>query len=92
MGWVPLREMAQLACLNQELHGVYLDRAKQRDAVLASLLESHFTPDFRKGLLCIQTTCTPMALPRDLIVNPPVGPLALCSWALTDHVLQTGQS
>jgi hypothetical protein len=73
LGFVPLRGMAQLACLDKELRAVYLDRVEQRNAVVAGLLESHCTPDFRGGLSCMQT-----ALPRDFIVEPSVRPLALC--------------
>jgi hypothetical protein len=69
----PLQQGAQLACLNKELRAGYMDRVKQRDAAVASLLESHPTPEFRQGLSCAQT-----AFPRDLIINPPVRPLALC--------------
>jgi hypothetical protein len=74
LGWIPLRELAQLACLNKEFRDVYVDRVNQRDAVVVSLLESHSTPDFRGALSCTQT----LALPRDLVVDPPVRPLALC--------------
>jgi hypothetical protein len=66
--------MAQLACLNKELHNVYLDRVKQRDAVFASLVDSHFPLRILMGL-----SDTPMALPRDLIVNPPVHPVLVAS-------------
>jgi hypothetical protein len=80
LGWVPLREVAQLACLNSELRSVYLDRVKHRDAVLGSLLECHFTPDFREGLSHTRMGCALMALPRDLIVTPSVWPL-VCALA-----------
>jgi hypothetical protein len=64
---VPLRKLARLACLSKELHLVYLDRVKLRDAVVAAHLESDFPADFREGLLRADT-----ALPRDLVVDPPV--------------------
>ncbi len=78
LGGLSLRGMALLACLSKELRKRYLERVKQRDAVVAGLLESHFTPEFRQGLSGLQT-----ALSRDLIVDPPVRlplsvPLAPC--------------
>ncbi len=82
LGLVPLRSMAQLACLNKELRNVYLDRVKQRDAVLVDLLGSHFTPESREGLCRAH-----LALPRDLIVDPPVDPLALCPPAQSVGIL-----
>jgi hypothetical protein len=97
LGLLPLREMAQLACLNKDLRAVHLDRVKQRDAVVAGLLESHCRPEFREGLLCLQT-----ALPQDFIFDPPVRPLALCPLlhcvvysmraTLGGHSWQCGQS
>jgi hypothetical protein len=65
LGRISFREMAQLACLSRELRGMYLERVKQRDTAVASLLESHFTPAFRAGLYSTQ-----IALPRDLIADP----------------------
>jgi hypothetical protein len=67
LGWISLREMAQLACLSTELRIFYLERVKQRDAAVASLLESHFSPESLEGLPSSQT-----ALPRDSIIHPPV--------------------
>jgi hypothetical protein len=62
LGLIPLRRLAQLACLNKDLRSVCLDRVKKRDAAVAALLESHFTAEFREGLSSTQT-----ALPRDLM-------------------------
>jgi hypothetical protein len=92
MGFVPLREMAQLACLNKELRSVYLERVKQRDAVVTSLLESHVTPDFPKGLSSTHTACAQCGLPRDLIVDSPVRHLSLCPQVVVHHVLHNAQS
>jgi hypothetical protein len=69
LGRVPLRALAKVACLNKELCNMYLDRVAERDAVVAFLLQSHFTADFRDGLSVTQT-----ALPRDLVVDPQVRP------------------
>jgi hypothetical protein len=69
LGWTPLRTLAQLACQNKELLDVYLDRVKQRDAVVAGLVQSQFTPEFRERVSNTQT-----ALPRDFIADPPVRP------------------
>jgi hypothetical protein len=46
---------------------MYLDRVRERDAAVAARLQSYFTAEFRAGLSLAQT-----ALPRDLIVYPPV--------------------
>jgi hypothetical protein len=67
LGRVPLRKLAHLACLSKELHLVYLDRVKERDEVVAARLDTDFQADFRERLLPADT-----ALPRDLIVDPPV--------------------
>jgi hypothetical protein len=67
LGRISFREMAQLACLSRKLRSLYLERVEQRDAAVGSLLESHFTPEFRAGL-----SSTQIALPRDLIADPPV--------------------
>jgi hypothetical protein len=90
LGWVPLRGLAQLACLNKELRSMYLDRVMQRDAVIASLLESHFTPDFLQGLSCRQMACAQMALPRDLMFDPPVRHCSLRT-CMAGHLLHTAQ-
>jgi hypothetical protein len=81
LGWISLRQMAQLACLSAELRSMYLERVKKRDAAVASLLESHFTADFREGLSPSQT-----ALPRDLIVDPPVRRPCFVSYAKVSSV------
>jgi hypothetical protein len=78
LGMVPLRTLAQMACLSKELRAVYWRRAGDRDAAVAAHVESHFTAEFREGLSLTQT-----ALPRDLIVHPPVrgrciAPLQFC--------------
>jgi hypothetical protein len=62
-----LRTLAQMACLNTDLRTLYLERVNKRDTVVAGLLESQFTANLRQGL-----TPGTTALPRDLIVNPPV--------------------
>jgi hypothetical protein len=67
LGAMPLCDLARMACLSKELRVVYLDRVKKRDDVVADLLESQFTEEFREGLSTTQTS-----LPRDLIVEPPV--------------------
>jgi hypothetical protein len=68
LGYVPLADLARLACLSKQLRPAYVERVTKRDAVVTALLETHFTPAFREGLLPAQT-----ALPRDLIVQPQVG-------------------
>jgi hypothetical protein len=65
--YVPLRDLARLACVSKHLHAAYRDRTQERDAAVTALLESHFTPEFRARLTPAQT-----ALPYDLIVDPPV--------------------
>jgi hypothetical protein len=64
---LPLRTLAQMACLNRDLRTLYLERVSKRDTVVAGILESQFTADFRQRL-----TPDATALPRDLVVHPPV--------------------
>jgi hypothetical protein len=64
MAEIPLRALAQLACLCKDMHALYLERVQERDAHVANLLVSCFEADFRDGLTPAQT-----ALPRDLIVD-----------------------
>jgi hypothetical protein len=72
LGYVPLRDLARLACLCKDLRTPYRDRTQERDAAVTDALESHFTAEFRDGLTPAQT-----ALPHDLIVDPPVRTLPL---------------
>jgi hypothetical protein len=67
MAYVPLRNLAQLACLCKAFRALYLERVMEREEVVSGLLETHFTAEFREGLYPAET-----ALPRDLIVDPPV--------------------
>jgi hypothetical protein len=55
LGRARLQALAKVACLNQQLCNVYLDRVEERDASVASLLQSHFTADFRDGLSVMET-------------------------------------
>jgi hypothetical protein len=64
---VPLRTLAQMACLNKDLRALYLERVDKRDTIVAELLNSQFTAEFRRGL-----SPDAIALPLDLIVDPPV--------------------
>jgi hypothetical protein len=66
-GFVPLADLACLACVSKQLHTACVDRVRKRDGVVAALLESHFTAEFREGLPPAQT-----ALPWDLVVHPQV--------------------
>jgi hypothetical protein len=75
MADIPLRELAQLACLCKDIHALYLERVQERDAHVANLLVSYFRADFREGLTSAQT-----ALPRDLIVDFRVG-IPFPSWS-----------
>jgi hypothetical protein len=61
------RQLAQLACLSNQLRAFCMDRVRERDGVVAARLRSDFTAEFRKGLSPAQT-----ALPRDLLVDPQV--------------------
>jgi hypothetical protein len=65
LGYVPLADLARLACLNKELRTAYVDRVMKRDTVVGALLQSHFPPEFRDGL-------SQTALPLDLVVHPQV--------------------
>lgn len=67
LSFVPLRDLARMACLNKQLGAVYKERVKERNKVVAALLKSRFTPEFRRGLRRAETS-----LPRDLLVDPPV--------------------
>jgi hypothetical protein len=67
LGYVPLRDLARLACLCKDLRTPYGERVKERDAAVTTVLESHFTAEFREGLTPAHT-----ALPYDLVVDPPV--------------------
>jgi hypothetical protein len=67
LGYVPLRDLARLACLCKDLRTPYRDRTRKRDTAVADVLDSHFTAEFRKRRTPAQT-----ALPHDLIVDPPV--------------------
>jgi hypothetical protein len=78
LGYLPLTDLARLACLNKELRAAYGERVTKRDTAVAALLQSQFTAKFRQGLSPAQT-----ALPRDLVAHPQVGrwsfiPLVLC--------------
>ncbi len=75
LGYVSLRDLARLACLNRELRAAYGERVEERDAAVTSVLESHFTAEFREGLTPAQT-----ALPYDLVVDPPVRRLPLTEY------------
>jgi hypothetical protein len=75
---IPLRDLAQLACISRDLRGVYARRVAQRDALTAVLVRTHFINQdrFQEGLTTDQT-----ALPRDLIVQAQVrcpGPAFPC--------------
>jgi hypothetical protein len=67
LGYLPLRDLAQLACLGKNPRTVYWNRVIERDAVVADLVKLHFTAEFRDSLRQVDT-----ALPRDLIVDPQV--------------------
>ncbi len=67
LAYVPLPDLARLACLSKELRTAYVKRVTKRDATVAAILQSHFTAAFCEGLSPSQT-----ALPWDLIVSPPV--------------------
>jgi hypothetical protein len=67
VGFLSFRELAQLACVSKQLRTFCLNRVRERDRVVATRLESDFTPEFREGLSPAQT-----ALPRDLLVDPKV--------------------
>jgi hypothetical protein len=58
--------------VSKEFRNAYVERVVKRDRVVAALLESHFTAEFREGLSTWET-----ALPLDLIVHPPVRGLTL---------------
>jgi hypothetical protein len=68
LGYLPLADLARLACLNKELRAAYGERVTKRDTAVAALLQSQFTAKFRQGLSPAQT-----ALPRDLVAHPQVG-------------------
>jgi hypothetical protein len=61
---LPLRKLAQIAPLSKRVHKMYLERVKERDAQVADLIKTYFTPEFREGLSPAETR-----LPRDLIVD-----------------------
>ncbi len=67
VGYLPLADLARLACVSKELHTPYVERVNQRDTAVSALLELHFTAEFRQGLSPAQT-----ALPRDLVADPQV--------------------
>jgi hypothetical protein len=66
-GFVPLADLARLACLSKQLRTACRERVLKRNDVVAALLQSHFTAEFREGLTPVQT-----ALPWDLVVHPQV--------------------
>jgi hypothetical protein len=68
LGYLPLADLAQLACLRKELRTAYGERVMKRDTAVAALLDTHFTADFREGLTPAHT-----ALPMDLAMQPQVG-------------------
>jgi hypothetical protein len=65
LGYVPLPDLARLACVSKELRTAYVERVTKRDATVAALLGSHFVAAFREGLSPAHT-----GLPWDLIVDP----------------------
>jgi hypothetical protein len=68
MRFVPLRGLAQLACMRKSLRTAYSERVMQRDEIVAARVSSDFTSEYRERLSYAKTS-----LPRDLIVEPPVG-------------------
>jgi hypothetical protein len=64
---LPLRMMRELARSSRERRPAFVARLTERERVVAELLSSHFTDEFRQLLPAAQT-----ALPNDLVVKPPV--------------------
>lgn len=67
LGYLPLQDLAKVACCSRRARAAYLERIRERDEVVADRLRSDFTAEFREGLFPAQ-----LALPRDLIVTPAV--------------------
>ncbi len=69
MKYLPLRDLARLACVNKELRTAYVERVMTRARAIAAVLDSHFRPEFHEGLSAAQTVP-----PVDLVIHPQVGP------------------
>ncbi len=68
LGYVSLAELARLATLCKGLHAAYRERLAERQACIeARMADEVWEPEVTEGL-----SQADMAVPRDLIVDPPV--------------------
>jgi hypothetical protein len=82
LGYLPLADLARLACLSKELRMAYVERVTKRDTAVAALIDTHFTAKFREGLSLAQT-----ALPNDLVMHPQVGQSGLTTFYMVAELL-----
>jgi hypothetical protein len=72
----PLAELARLATLGKDLRAAYKERLKDREACIRARLAEDWPAEVTEGL-----SAADMAVPRDLIVSPPVSAL----WVVLHH-------
>jgi hypothetical protein len=65
---IPLAELARLATLGKALRAAYKERLKERGVCIEASLAEGWPVEVTEGLSAADT-----AVPRDLIVSPPVG-------------------
>ncbi len=70
---VTLAELAGLATLGKDLRAAYMERLNQREACIEACLAKDWPVEVTEGLSPADT-----AVPRDLIVSPPVSAAWWC--------------
>jgi hypothetical protein len=70
LGFVPLADLARAAAVCKGMRAAYRERLQEREACIQLSSEEGWPPEVTEGL-----SPAHMALPRDLVVTPPVGPL-----------------
>ncbi len=71
---IPLAELARLATLSKGMRAAYEERLKERQSCIQERLAEGWL-----GLLSRQLSQADMAVPRDLVVSPPVCYSLVCS-------------
>ncbi len=84
LSFIPLAELARLAPLGKVMRAGYKERLKERQACIEGSLAEGWPVEVTEGL-----SAADMAVPRDLIVSPPVSALwvVLPSTSLGSHLI-----
>jgi hypothetical protein len=75
MGLAPLADLARAATLCKGMQAAYRERLQEREACIQANLAEGWPPEVTDGL-----SEAHMALPRDLIVTPPVCHIGIGIW------------